>query len=83
MKQKDLVYLVVAVVILLVAGYVVYTNLMPKSTTDTGVKVDIVGIIPNKMNSEGQTKLTDPAISKDFSSPIEFSGLNNPAPFGK
>lgn len=83
MKQKDLVYLLIAVVILLVAGYVMYSNLMPKNTTDTGVKVDVVGRIPSEMDTPGLAALTDPTKSKDFSSPIEFSGLNNAAPFGR
>lgn len=83
MKQKDLLFLVIAVVILLVAGYVMYSNLMPKNTTDSGVKVDVVGKIPSKMDDAGLAALTDPTKSKDFSSPIEFSGLNNAAPFGK
>jgi hypothetical protein len=83
MKQKDLVYLVLAVIILLVAGYVVYANLVPKSTTDNGVEVDRIGDISSEVNKEGILLLTDKTKAKDFSSPVEFSGLNNTAPFGK
>jgi hypothetical protein len=83
MKQKDLIYLVLAVVILLVAGYVVYANLMPKSSVDSGVEVDRIGTISTEVNKEGLMILTDKTKAKDFSSPIEFSGLNNTAPFGK
>ena len=83
MKKKDLTYLLVAVVILLVAGYVVYTQLMPKSTADSGVKVDIVGSIASEMDASALSQLSDTTKSRDFSSPVEFSGLNNAAPFGK
>ncbi len=83
MKQKDLIYLVVAVVILLVAGYIVYLNVMPKSSAAEGVKVDIVGTIDDKLDRDGLAQLTDTSKVKDFSSPVEFTGLNNPAPFGK
>jgi hypothetical protein len=82
-KQKDLVYLVIAVVIILVAGYVVYLNLAPKNSAGSEVKVNIVGAIPSEMDSEGQKSLADPTKTKDYSSPIEFTGLNNAAPFGK
>ena len=84
MKQKDLIYLLLAVVILLVAGYVVYTNLMPQSNNAKAeVKVDVVGTIPAEVDPAGIADLTNPAKTKDFSSPVEFSGLNNAAPFGK
>ena len=83
MKQKDMIYLLIAVVILLVAGYVVYLNLMPKTETSSEVKVNIVGKIPSELDRQGIADLTDPAKAKDFSSPVEFSGLNNPAPFGR
>ncbi len=49
MKQKDVIYLLVAVVILLVAGYIVYLNLMPKSSAEQGVKVDNVGTIDDSV----------------------------------
>ena len=83
MKQKDVRYLLVAVVILLVAGYIVYLNLMPKSSAEQGVKVDIVGTIDDSLYSEGLHQLTDTSKVKDFSSPVDLNGLNNVAPFGK
>ena len=83
MKQKDMIYMLLAVVILLVAGYVVYTNLVPQDTTSSEVKVNVVGKIPTEVDPDGIKALNDPAKANDFSSPIEFSGLNNPAPFGR
>ena len=83
MKKKDLIYLMIAVVILLVAGYVVYANLVPKSTSDTGVKVDKIGAISGTLNSDTLSGFADKATARDFSSPVEFSGLGNTAPFGK
>lgn len=83
MKKKDLIYLVLAVVILLVAGYIIFLNLAPKGSAQSGVEVDVVGEMPDSMHAAGLSAMTDPAKSKDFSSPVDYTGLNNTAPFGK
>ena len=84
MKKKDLVYLLVAVVILLAAGYLAYTQLLPKSHTSaaTGVQVEKVGVIPSDMDSAGLAAINDPDKVTDFNSPVDLSGLGNAAPFG-
>lgn len=83
MKKKDLMYLVVAVVILLVAGYLAYTQLMPKKTTASeGVQVEKIGEIPAQLDAEGLARVSNPAKVVDFNSPVDLSGLGNPSPFG-
>jgi len=84
MKQKDLVYLVIAVVIFLVAGYVGYTQLLPKKVASgsAGVQVEKVGIITDSFDQTALTELSDPTKVVDYSTPQDFSGLANTAPFG-
>jgi hypothetical protein len=83
MKQKDLVYLLLAVVIFLVAGYVGYTQLVPKKTgASSVVQVEKIGLIPAEMDQAGLTALNDPTRVKDYSSPVDLGGLGNTAPFG-
>lgn len=85
MKTRDLVYLVLAVVILLVAGYLAFTLLMPGSTTSTksGVQVERVGDIPANLQGAGYTILAEGKKAVDYNSPTDLSGLGNKAPFGQ
>lgn len=83
MKSKDLVMLSVAVLILLVSGYVGYTQLVPKkSASAKGVQVEVVGSIPSQMDQSGMTLLNDPTKVLDYDTPIDLTGLNNAQPFG-
>jgi len=83
-KQKDLVLLLLAVTIFLVAGYVGYTQLVPKKagSASAGVPVEKVGAIPDSFDQGALTQLGDPTKVVDYSTPQDFSGLNNTAPFG-
>jgi hypothetical protein len=81
-KQKDIVYLVLAVVILLVAGYVGYAQLAPKKASSKTVEVEKVGVIPSELDANGLARIQDPAKVKDFSSPVDLTGLGNAAVFG-
>ena len=82
MKQKDIVYLLLAVVILLVAGYVGYTQLVPKKATSKTVEVEKIGVIPSDMNPAGLVWLSDPTKVKDYNSPVDLSNIGNKAIFG-
>lgn len=84
MKQKDVVMLLVAVTIFLGAGYIAYTQLLPKKATSksAGVEVEKVGLIPASFDQAALTQLGDPTKVVDFTTPQDFSGLNNTAPFG-
>lgn len=82
MKQKDIVYLVLAVVILLAAGYVGYTQLMPKKASSKVVEVEKIGKIPSELDTSGLATLNDPTKVRDFNSPVDLTNLNNKAIFG-
>ena len=83
MKKKDIIYLLLAVVILIVAGYVGYTQLVPKKDTiDRGVEVDKIGVFDSKFDTAALVKLGDAATVHDYSSPVDLTGLDNKAPFG-
>ena len=84
MKKKDITYLLLAVGILLVAGYIGYTQLLPKQTTgsSTTVSVDKAGVIPSDMDASGLAAINDPTKAVDFNLAVDLSGLNNQAPFG-
>ena len=84
MKSKDILYLVLAVIILLVAAYIGVTKLGSKPSSSTkGTQVEVVGSIPSNFDDTAKSQLNDPTQVKDFASPVDFSGLNNTSPFGK
>jgi flagellar basal body-associated protein FliL len=83
MKQKDLVFLLLAVVIFLVAGYVGYTQLVPKKAGAAAKKqVETVGLISDHFDQQALTQLGDTNQTTNFSIPVPLTGLGNPAPFG-
>jgi hypothetical protein len=83
MKKKDLIALVLAVSIFLVAGYIALTQLAPSGgQSSKGVEVEIVGAIPASLDEKAKSMLEDDDKVKDFHSPVDLTGLNNPSPFG-
>ncbi len=85
MKKKDIIYMVLAAAIFLVAGYVAYANLVPQgAAASAGVKVEVVGSISANFDPTAQAKISDPSQVKDYSVRIDLTtGLGNPAPFGQ
>jgi len=83
MKKKDLVYLLLAVAILLTAGYIGYTQLLPQKTTTNVVEVEKIGPIPDQMDSAGLAAIGDPSKVQDYNSPVDLTDLGNAAIFGK
>jgi hypothetical protein len=85
MKSKDVMYMLLAVVILMVAGYLAYTQLAPKkSAGQQGATVEVVGPISADFDSVAMADLTNPDKARDFSVPIDLSnGLSNQAIFGQ
>jgi hypothetical protein len=84
-KSKDVAALTVAALIFLAAGYILFTQVLGKkqSTANAGVQVEVIGQIPSTFDSDALNTLNDPTKVKDFSSPVDFSGLGNQTPFGK
>ena len=85
MKRKDIVYLLLAVGILLVAGYLGYTQLVPqKGSSSKTVQVEVVGPISDTFDDNALAQVTDGSKVRDFSVPIDLTtGLNNRAIFGQ
>jgi hypothetical protein len=83
MKKKDVIALLLAVTIFLVAGYIALTQLAPKNESQVkGVEVEVIGVIPASLDDKAKSMLQDGDKVQDFHSPVDFTGLNNPAPFG-
>jgi len=83
MKKKDLVYLLLAVGILLGAGYLGYTQLLPKKAASSVVQVEKIGAIPDHLDSAGLAAINDSTKVQDFNSPVDLTGLGNAAVFGQ
>ncbi len=86
MKKKDLIYLFIAVVILLVAGYLAYTQVIaPKSqAAKQDVTAEVVGEIKPNFNDPAITALTDTTKNHDYMVDIDINaGVNNASVFGK
>lgn len=83
MKKKDIVYLILAVVILFAAGYIAYAKLLTHGSSQSGVQVDVVGTIQSSFSQDDLDTLADPTKVLDFYQPVDLTtGLNNTAPFG-
>jgi hypothetical protein len=82
MKSKDIVYLILAAVILIGAGYLGYTQLMPKSATEKAVEVDVIGKIPSGFDDTAMARLTDDSKVVNYNVPPDLTGLGNAKPFG-
>lgn len=86
MKKKDLIYLVIAVLILLTAGYLAYTQVFAAktSTAKQEVTAEVVGEIKPNFNSAALSALADGTKNLDYAVDIDITaGVNNPAVFGK
>jgi hypothetical protein len=83
MKPKELMYLLLAAAIFLVAGYVGYTQLVPQKRGPKTVTVETAGVIEAEFDADILTKVTDPTFAVDYNLPVDLDGLGNLAPFGK
>ncbi len=84
MKTKDIIALVVAVAIFMVAGYIAYTQLFTSTATNKKqVQVEVVGVISPDFDSGALEKLKDSTKVSDFSVPLDLTGLGNTAVFGR
>ncbi len=85
MKRKDVTVLVFAVVLLMGAGYLGFTQLAPKPSEQAqqGVEVVTVGAIPGALDTVGLERTKESERVKWHGSPFNLEGLNNTTPFGK
>jgi hypothetical protein len=85
MKKKDLITLIISVAILLVAGYLAYTQLVPQKggAASKDVKVEVVGPIQPDFDDTAMNALNDPTKVRDFAVDLDLTtGLGNQAIFG-
>lgn len=84
MKKKDLVYAVIAVTILLIAGFLAYTQLAPKkSAASKVVQYEVVGKISPDFDVAAIAKLSDTATVQDYGVDIDITqGVGNKNIFG-
>lgn len=84
MKRRDVVILLFAIAIFMVAGYIAATQLMPKDPNAAqGTKVEVIGEIGEGLSEDTLATLRDPSVVVDYNSPVDLTGLNNTAPFGR
>ncbi len=85
MKPKEITQLIVAIVIFAIAGFLIYSQLGPKSggKDGKGVSVEKVTKIPSGFNDQSLSVIGDSSRVRDFYSPPDLgSGLGNSQPFG-
>lgn len=82
MKQKEVIYLVLAAIIFSVAGIIGYQQLKPKNTAV--VEVEVVTPINDSFSQAGIQRLNDITQARDFYQTIDplTQGIGNGAPFG-
>ena len=84
MKTKDITYMLLAAVILVVAGYLAFTQLSPKTKVSKDAQVEVVGKFSSEMDSAAKDRLTSNVLTQDYAADIDLkTGLQNPAPFGQ
>ncbi len=85
MKTKELVQLIVAVLIFIIAGYIIYSVLVPQKSSGSNKGVSYTKVTPVNPNFS-QTDLSnlgDSTKVRDFYNPPDLNnGLNNSQPFG-
>lgn len=86
MKKKDIIALVAAAAIFLVAGYLGYTQLAGSGSSASAkgtTQVEVIGSIPSSLDATTINMLNDPTQTVDFKPVIDLStGLGTSTPFG-
>lgn len=83
MKQKEVVYLLVAMAIFAGIGIFLYSQFGSKKGAKATVEVEIIEPISGEFDSEALKQVTDETKVRDFTVPVDLSkGLGNPRPFG-
>jgi|GEM_PF-1288763 flagellar basal body-associated protein FliL len=86
MKTKDIVYLIIAVVIFAVAGYLLFTILVPSKPTaasNLSNQAEVVGTVDDKLNYSVVSELSDTTKNVDYTVNLDLNtGVGNPSVFG-
>ncbi len=84
MKSKDIMMMLVAAVIFIAIGVVLYGQLKPKRTSGAHqTTVEVVDPINSSFDSSALSSINNPAQVRDFAVSIDLNGLGNPTPFGR
>ena len=85
MKQKDIVYAVLAAIIFVAVGVLIMTQVMPKKSAGASVnEVEVAYSFSSNLDDKALTQLTDVTQVTDFGITFDLTaGLGNPAFFGK
>jgi flagellar basal body-associated protein FliL len=87
MKKKDLIALIISVVIMLAAGYLVYTQVMPqkgKTSANAGTQVEVVGVIEPSFDAAALSAFDNASKVRNYSVSLNLgTGLDNQAVFGQ
>lgn len=86
MKRKEMIQLGAAVVVLFVAGILVYTQLAPKKSSQSEEKymVEKIKMIDADYDEQALTQITDGSNVRDFyTAPDLSTGLGNSQPFNE
>lgn len=83
-KKKDLVYIVLTVIILVIVFILGAKQLSGSGGTSNGVTVEVVQPIGATFNQAALDHMRDDQKSKDFVVPIDLgTGVGTPTPFGQ
>ncbi|HUC20260.1 MAG TPA: hypothetical protein VMR98_02065 [Candidatus Polarisedimenticolaceae bacterium] len=83
MKQKELIQLVAAVIILSIAGLLIFMQFAPKSSgKPEQLTYEKITKLHNEFSTDALQALTDASIARDFYAPPDLnSGVGNTQPF--
>lgn len=81
MKTKDIIFLVLAGIILVVAGTISFGILTKNSSKPRQATVEIIEAIKPGFDNQSLQAISDMGKARDFSTPIDLSGLGNANPF--
>lgn len=82
-KRKDLIYIVITAIVIIVAAIIGYGELnQNKTAINSNATVEVVKPIGASLNKNALDHLRDEKASTNFVLPIDLkSGVGNPAPF--
>lgn len=81
MKQKDIMYLLLAAIIFAVAIMLGMQQLNAGKPSTKEVTVEVIEPISSQFDEDALRMLTDSSQTRDFTPQIDLNNLGNPAPF--
>jgi len=83
-QKKDLLYIVITVIILLIVFVVGFKQLSPSGGSSGGVSVEVVQPVGASFNASTLDHLRDDKKAKNFVVPVDLgSGIGTTTPFGQ